>query len=203
MRVLVTGSSGHLGEALTGALGSEGAEVVGLDIVESATTSIVGSIADRALVRRSLEGINVVVHTATLHKPHVGTHNRRNFVDTNVSGTLNLLEVAADAGVGSFVFTSTTHLRPCPEPTTGRARNVDHRGRRPRPQERVRGGAPYYVEELPSTSAEGVGNLLKGRVADIRGLSDAIERVGGRRLDPEVVGTSSATQRQVAASSSA
>lgn len=108
MRGLVTGSSGHLGEALVGALSGEGVDVVGLDIVASAHTSILGSIIDRGVVRASLEGVDVVIHTATLHKPHVGTHTRQDFVDTNVSGTLNLLEEAADAGVGSFVYTSTT-----------------------------------------------------------------------------------------------
>jgi UDP-glucose 4-epimerase len=49
-----------------------------------------------------------VIHTATLHKPHVVTHSWQEFVDTNISGTLVLLEEAAAAGVQSFVFTSTT-----------------------------------------------------------------------------------------------
>jgi UDP-glucose 4-epimerase len=108
MNILVTGSSGHLGEALVRVLGAEGHEVVGLDILESPWTEEVGSIADRALVRRCLQGVEAVVHTATLHKPHVGTHDRQAFVDTNVTGTLNLLEESVAAGVGRFVFTSTT-----------------------------------------------------------------------------------------------
>jgi UDP-glucose 4-epimerase len=49
-----------------------------------------------------------VLHTATLHKPHVATHAREDFVATNIAGTLNLLEEATEAGVGAFVFTSTT-----------------------------------------------------------------------------------------------
>jgi UDP-glucose 4-epimerase len=108
MRVLVTGSSGHLGEALSRVLGSEGHDVVGLDVLESRYTGVVGSIVDRACVRRCVEGVDAVVHAATLHKPHVGTHTRQQFVDTNVTGTLILLEEAVAAGVGSFVFTSTT-----------------------------------------------------------------------------------------------
>jgi UDP-glucose 4-epimerase len=55
-----------------------------------------------------MHGVDAVIHTATLHKPHVGTHSRQDFVDTNMSGTLNLLEAAADAGADRFVFTSTT-----------------------------------------------------------------------------------------------
>jgi nucleoside-diphosphate-sugar epimerase len=49
-----------------------------------------------------------VLHTATLHKPHVATHSRQDFVDTNITGTLNLLEAAVANHVRSFVFTSTT-----------------------------------------------------------------------------------------------
>jgi len=108
MRVLVTGSSGHLGEALVRTLQSTGCDVVGLDVLPSAFTSRVGSITDRALVRTCISGVDAVLHTATLHKPHVATHARRQFVDTNITGTLTLLEEAAAAGVGCFVFTSTT-----------------------------------------------------------------------------------------------
>jgi UDP-glucose 4-epimerase len=108
MRVLVTGSSGHLGEALVRVLGAEGIDIIGLDVLASPHTSAVGSIADRAFVRRSMAGVDAVIHAATLHKPHVGSHSRQDFVDTNITGTLNLLEEAVEAGVGAFVFTSTT-----------------------------------------------------------------------------------------------
>ena len=110
MKVLVTGSSGHLGEALVHTLRAKGHDVIGLDLRGSASTSHVGSIADRNLVQQCMEGVRAVFHTATLHKPHVATHRRQDFVDTNVSGTLNLLEEAIAAGVGAFVFTSTTSL---------------------------------------------------------------------------------------------
>jgi UDP-glucose 4-epimerase len=109
-RALVTGSAGHLGEALMRTLPDHGYSVRGLDVAPSAFTALVGSIADRAFVRRCMEGIDVVLHTATLHKPHVVTHSRQDFVDTNISGTLNLLEEAAAAGVRAFIFTSTTSV---------------------------------------------------------------------------------------------
>lgn len=107
-KILVTGSAGHLGEALMRALRSEGRNVVGVDVLDSPFTDIVGSIAERELVRRCLDGVSAVLHAATLHKPHVGSHSRQQFVDTNVSGTLNLLEEAVAGEVESFVFTSTT-----------------------------------------------------------------------------------------------
>ncbi len=108
MRILVTGSSGHLGEALVRTLGAEGHDVLGLDLLASPSTHVVGSIVDREVVRGAVAGVEAILHTATLHKPHVSSHNRQAFVDTNVTGTLNLLEEAVAAGVTRFVFTSTT-----------------------------------------------------------------------------------------------
>jgi nucleoside-diphosphate-sugar epimerase len=104
----VTGSAGHLGEALTRTLRDRGERVVGLDVLDSPWTTVTGSVTDREAVRRALTGVDHVLHTATLHKPHVGSHTRQDFVDTNVTGTLTVLELAAEAGVQSVVFTSST-----------------------------------------------------------------------------------------------
>ncbi len=108
MKILITGASGHLGEALMRTLQQSAHQAVGLDCKESSFTTVVGTIVDRDFVRRVMRGVDAVVHTATLHKPHVGTHSRQDFVDTNVTGTLNLLEEATAAGVPKFIFTSTT-----------------------------------------------------------------------------------------------
>jgi len=110
MRILVTGSSGHLGEALVRTLRELNQEVVGLDILPSPFTLQVGSVADRAAVKRAMNGVQAVFHAATLHKPHVATHSQQDFIDTNISGTLNLLEEAAAEKVGAFIFTSTTSV---------------------------------------------------------------------------------------------
>ena len=107
-RFLVTGSAGHLGDALVRVLVERGHEVVGLDLLASPHTTVRGSLTDRALVAEAVRGVDHVLHTATLHKPHVGSHRRQDFVDTNVTGTLNVLEVSAAAGVRSVVFTSST-----------------------------------------------------------------------------------------------
>jgi UDP-glucose 4-epimerase len=108
MKILVTGSAGHLGEALVRALQNTSHDVVGLDLIHSDFTKEVGSIADRDHVKRCMKSVDAVIHAATLHKPHVSTHSRQSFVDTNITGTLNLLEEAASVGVRSFIFTSTT-----------------------------------------------------------------------------------------------
>ena len=108
MKILVTGSAGHLGEGLMRTLPGAGYDPVGIDIKPSPFTHHVGSIADRAFIARCMTGVEAVLHAATLHKPHVATHMRQDFVDINITGTLNLLEEAVRAGVRAFVFTSTT-----------------------------------------------------------------------------------------------
>jgi UDP-glucose 4-epimerase len=108
MTILVTGSSGHLGEALMRRFRDDGTSARGLDIKPSPFTACVGSITDRDAVREAIAGASAVIHTATLHKPHVGTHSNQDFIDTNITGTLTLLEEAQAAGVKTFIFTSTT-----------------------------------------------------------------------------------------------
>src|SRR3954471_15028101 len=108
MKILVTGSAGHLGEALMRTFREQGIDAVGLDVLESPFTDVVGTIVDRTVVDGAMRGVTAVLHAATLHKPHVATHTRQAFVDVNVTGTLNLLEAAVANGVKSFIYTSTT-----------------------------------------------------------------------------------------------
>jgi UDP-glucose 4-epimerase len=108
MTILVTGSAGHLGEALMRTLRAADQDARGLDIRQSPFTDCVGSVSNRALLKQCMQGVTAVIHTATLHKPHVVTHSAQDFLDTNVTGTLNVLEEALAAGVGAVVFTSST-----------------------------------------------------------------------------------------------
>jgi len=108
MKILITGSAGHLGEALMRTLQNSDHHAIGLDKKASPFTERVGSITNRFFVKECLQGVDAVIHAATLHKPHIATHTRQDFVDTNITGTLNLLEEAAASGVKSFIYTSTT-----------------------------------------------------------------------------------------------
>ena len=121
----MTGSSGWLGQALVPRLAKDGHEVIGLDPVPSPTTQVVGSVADRPLVRATIRdfGVNAIVHGGALHKPHVKERERSDFISINVQGTLNLLEEATAPGsqVDRFVFTSTTSLMISREIRAGRS----------------------------------------------------------------------------------
>jgi UDP-glucose 4-epimerase len=126
-RILVTGSSGWLGRTLVPRLRRDGHSVVGLDVVPSATTDVVGSVVDRGLVREAMRDADAVVHCGALHKPNVATHPRADFLAVNVEGTLNLLEEAVAPGsrVDRFVFTSTTSLMISNTIRAGRAGGAD------------------------------------------------------------------------------
>lgn len=123
MRVLLTGSSGWLAQTLAPRLAGLGHHVVGLDVKPGPFTTVVGSVVDRALIDRVLAegGIDAVCHAGALHKPDIVRYPQAEFVSVNVQGTLNLLEASVAAGVGRFVFTSTTSLMISSRIRAGRA----------------------------------------------------------------------------------
>ena len=109
MRILLTGSSGRVGAAIAASLCGDH-EVVGLDRTPGPYTTRVGSVGNRGLVDELASSADAVVHTASLHAPHVGRVAERDFVETNVRGTEALLEACLRHGVRRFVYTSTTSL---------------------------------------------------------------------------------------------
>jgi len=109
MRILITGSSGQLGAAIAQQLSTEH-EPIGIDIVPGQWTQQIVSITHRQTLFYLTKRIDAIIHTASLHQPHIATYTKQEFIDTNVTGTLNLLEAAIATGVQRFVYTSTTSL---------------------------------------------------------------------------------------------
>lgn len=110
--VLVTGSAGHLGHALMLELPSYGFTPFGIDILNSDHTSAIGSVVDRDFISSVFKdhpSLCYVLHTAALHKPHVESHSKEALIETNIKGTLILLEEASKTNrIDAFIFTSTT-----------------------------------------------------------------------------------------------
>jgi UDP-glucose 4-epimerase len=109
MRILVTGSSGQLGAEVARQLVSIDT-MIGIDVRPGEWTTQVGDVADTGLIADLMRGVDVVIHIASLHAPHVGQRSMQDFIDTNVTGTLRLLEAASAARVRRFVYTSTTSV---------------------------------------------------------------------------------------------
>lgn len=109
MRILITGSSGQLGAEIARQLSAQH-DLIGIDWVEGVWTHHRVNIVDRGAMRSLMKGIDAVIHSASLHAPHLATESSQAFIDVNLTGTLNLLEAATDEGVRRFVYTSTTSL---------------------------------------------------------------------------------------------
>jgi dTDP-glucose 4,6-dehydratase len=124
--VLVTGAGGFIGSHLTAALVAAGAQVRALvhynsrgdwghlDALEpgvrTAIDVILGDVRDRTLVRKSVEGCQYVFHLAALIGIPYSYHAPQSYVETNILGTLNVLEACRDLGVERLLQTSTSEV---------------------------------------------------------------------------------------------
>lgn len=114
MKLLITGGSGDLGTILCPQLLQRGYTPTVLDVrsPEGNFDCIKASITDRAAVQNAVAGIEMVIHIAAWHGVHEFREERDayEFWDLNVTGTFNLLQAAADAGMRKFIFISSTSI---------------------------------------------------------------------------------------------
>lgn len=119
-KILVTGGCGDLGQRLVPSLVARGDRVYCLDphprAIQGATT-IAGSVLDRATVRDAVVSSDIVIHIAAWHGFHAFTQSRTSeeFWDLNMTGTFNLLEGCASAGIDKFIFISSSSVDEWPE----------------------------------------------------------------------------------------
>lgn len=111
MKVLVTGSSGQLGSATVNHLKSYQHDVYGIDVIPSATTDELIDIKDKSSVEKVTRGFDAIIHTAAVHGKHYElNYPREAFIETNIKGTLHLLNACVKNEVNKFLYTSTTSI---------------------------------------------------------------------------------------------
>lgn len=115
MKILVTGGAGFIGSHIVELYQERAEEIRVLDNLRTGCrhnlddlrhTFIEGSITDRELVRKAVEGIDFIFHLAALVSVPESMAMPRECVDINVHGLLNVLEEASAAGVRKLVFAS-------------------------------------------------------------------------------------------------
>lgn len=126
MKILVTGADGFIGSHLTEALVRAGYDVrafvlynsfnswgwldkCGVD-VKGKFDVFAGDIRDPNGVRAAMKGCDAVLHLAALIAIPYSYHSPDTYVDTNIKGTLNIVQAARDLAVGNVIHTSTSEV---------------------------------------------------------------------------------------------
>lgn len=126
MKILVTGSGGFIGSHLTEELIKKGYQVKAFvhynsfnnwgwldtlheDIMENAEI-FQGDIRDPNGVEQAMKGVDAVFHLAALIAIPFSYHSPDTYVDTNIKGTLNVLQAARKMGTKRVIVTSTSEV---------------------------------------------------------------------------------------------
>jgi NAD dependent epimerase/dehydratase len=125
-KILVTGADGFIGSHLTEALVDQGYDVKAFVYYNSFNSwgwldtlpkeklkkieIFAGDIRDPNGVRTAMKGIDTVFHLAALIAIPFSYHSPDNYVDTNIKGTLNILQAARDFGLEKILVTSTSEV---------------------------------------------------------------------------------------------
>lgn len=110
MKLAITGASGQLGSYLLD-LALDHHSVVGIDLRPSpfrahAPSIHIGDIRDKGAMGKALRGCDAVVHCAAQVSVVNSIEDPIHDLDVNVAGTINLLQAAAEAKVGKFIYIS-------------------------------------------------------------------------------------------------
>jgi NAD dependent epimerase/dehydratase len=191
-RVLVTGAGGFIGSHLTELLVERGAEVRALvhynarndwgnlehvpREVSDAVEVVLGDITDPFGVRRAVEGREVVFHLAALIGIPYSYVAPQTYVETNVTGTLNVLEAVRSTGAARMVHTSTSE-------TYGTARYTPIDELHP-----LQGQSPYSASKIGADKmAESYFRSFETPVATLRPFNTFGPRQSLRAVIPTVI----------------
>ena len=125
-KVLVTGAEGFIGSHLTELLVNEGFEVRAMvqynsfnnwgwidtfdNEIKNKLDIFLGDVRDPSGVKKAMEGCDAVFHLAALIAIPYSYYSPDMYVDTNIKGTLNILQAARDLGTKRILITSTSEV---------------------------------------------------------------------------------------------
>lgn len=201
-RVLVTGADGFIGSHLVEHLVARGCDVRAfvyynsfnswgwLDQspaeVRKAIDVFAGDIRDPHGVRAAMQGCDVVLHLAALIAIPYSYHSPDTYVDTNVKGTLNVVQAARDLGVERVIHTSTSEVY-------GTARFVPITEEHP-----LQGQSPYSASKIGSDQmALSFHSSFGTPVAVIRPFNTYGPRQSARAVIPTIITQIAAGTRKI------
>ncbi len=198
----VTGSEGFIGSHLVEALVRRGDRVRAMvlynsfnswgwleslpaDVLASVEVQL-GDVRDIASVRELAEGVDAIYHLAALIAIPYSYRSPRSYVDTNVSGTLNVMEAARQLRTPRVVHTSTSEVY-------GTARSVPISEDHP-----LQGQSPYSASKIGADKiAESYHLSFEVPVATLRPFNTYGPRQSSRAVIPTILSQLAAGQRQI------
>jgi len=191
-KVLVTGADGFIGSHLVEHLVEQGADVRAFvyynsfnswgwldeadDRIKRSLDVFAGDIRDPHGVRTAMQGCDVVMHLAALIAIPYSYHSPDTYIDTNIKGTLNVVQAARELGVERVVHTSTSEVY-------GTARFVPITEEHP-----LQGQSPYSASKIGADQIATSFHLsFQTPVAVIRPFNTYGPRQSARAVIPTII----------------
>ena len=113
-KILILGSSGFLGSHLTKALYKRN-EVIQFDtesppFLHTNSKFIQGSILDKGLVQKAMEGVDIVYHFAAMTDLDIVNNNPAQAIEVNIAGTTNVLDTCIQENIERLIFSSSVYV---------------------------------------------------------------------------------------------
>jgi NAD dependent epimerase/dehydratase len=202
MKLLVTGADGFIGSHLTEALVRAGHQVRAFVLYNSFNTwgwldhcapetkgkfeVFAGDVRDPHGVRAAMKGCDAVLHLAALIAIPYSYHSPDTYVDTNIKGTLNVVQAARELGVSRVVHTSTSEVY-------GTARFVPITEEHP-----LQGQSPYSASKIGADQiAMSFYNSFKTPVVTLRPFNTYGPRQSARAVIPTIITQLAHGKRQI------
>ncbi|EGV27985.1 dTDP-glucose 4,6-dehydratase [Thiorhodococcus drewsii AZ1] len=201
-KILITGADGFIGSHLTEALVRAGYDVKAFVLYNSFNTwgwldqcatdvcdqfeVFAGDIRDPHGVRTAMTGCDAVLHLAALIAIPYSYHSPDTYIDTNIKGTLNVVQAARDLGVSKVVHTSTSEVY-------GTARFVPITEAHP-----LQGQSPYSASKIGADQIAQSFHLSFGTpVVTLRPFNTYGPRQSARAVIPTIITQIASGQRQI------